>query len=195
MKPAKRTANRGPSSRRRRSAKTSGRGGAASTINLLVIVDATDASRGAVQYSGRIAARVAAIECHLACIVPRLPPELLESGGSELPRREEQIESDLWLEQQRWTATIEKEANRTLRAARATLERAGVASGRIHTRVWSPSDASTAVDDVLLLARDAGCQTVVVGHQAHPWFRGLGAGHLAEQLVRTAKGLAVWVIG
>ena len=50
------------------------------------------------------------------------------------------------------------------------------------------------IDEVLLLARDEACQTVVVGHRAHTWFRGLGGGHLAEQLVRTAKGLAVWVI-
>jgi nucleotide-binding universal stress UspA family protein len=50
------------------------------------------------------------------------------------------------------------------------------------------------VDEVLLLARDHACGTVVVGHRAHSWFRGLGGGHLAEQLVRSANGLAVWVI-
>jgi nucleotide-binding universal stress UspA family protein len=47
---------------------------------------------------------------------------------------------------------------------------------------------------VLLLARERQCRTVVVGHSAHSWFRGLRGGHLAEQLVRSAKGFAVWVI-
>jgi hypothetical protein len=36
---------------------------------------------------------------------------------------------------------------------------------------------------------------VVVGHRAHSWLRGLGDGDLVDQLVRRAKGYAVWVIG
>ncbi len=74
----------------------------------------------------------------------------MESGGSELPEREEAIESDLRRDQRHWT--------------------------------------------VLLMARNEGCRTVVVGHRAHTWFHGLGGGHLAEQLVRSAMGFAVWVI-
>ena len=137
---------------------------------------------------------VTAVDCHLAYIASRLPPELLESGGSELPEREEQIEANLRSEQRRWTAVIDKKAELVLRAARTQLQRAGVAAACIDTCVSSPLDARTTVDEVLLLARDADCRTVVVGHRAHAWFRGLGGGHLAEQLVRSAKGLAVWVI-
>jgi nucleotide-binding universal stress UspA family protein len=81
-----------------------------------------------------------------------------------------------------------------LRTARTMLQGAGVAAGDIHIGVSSPLDLRTTVDEVLLLARDHACGTVVVGHRAHSWFRGLGGGHLAEQLVRSANGLAVWVI-
>lgn len=163
-------------------------------LKVFVVVDATDASLRALQYVGRILAGREAVDCHLAYIASRLPPELLESGGSELPEREEQIETNLRSEQRRWTAVIDKKATPVLRAARTLLQRAGVAAARIHTCVSSPLDARRAVDEVLLLARDADCRTVVVGHRAHTWFRGLGGGHLAEQLVRSAKGLAVWVI-
>jgi nucleotide-binding universal stress UspA family protein len=163
-------------------------------LKVLVVVDATDASRRALQYVGRVLARRDAVDCHLAYIAPKLPPELLESGGSELSEREEQIESDLRAEQRRWTAVTDRRAELALRAARATLERAGVAASSIHTYTSSPLDAERTVDEVLLLARDGACGTVVVGHRAHSWFRGLGGGHLAEQLVRSAKGLAVWVI-
>ncbi len=193
MKAARRAAGAPPSSRRHRSA-TNGPRRAISDLKLLVVVDETEASRQALQYSARILAHRSGIDCHLAYIAPRLPPELLESGGSELPEREEQIESDLRLAQRRWTALTDRKADRILCAARATLQRAGVPSARIHTCVSSPLDASRAVDEVLLMARDEGCRTVVVGHRAHTWFRGLGAGHLAEQLVRNAQGFAVWVI-
>ena len=88
----------------------------------------------------------------------------------------------------------EKKATQIPRAARTTLRRAGVMEEGIHTRVSAPLDAERTVDEVLFLARDEVCSTVVVGHRAHTWFRGLGGGHLAEQLVRRAKGLAVWVI-
>jgi nucleotide-binding universal stress UspA family protein len=182
------------SGRPRAPAKTSDRRRGISSLKVLVIVDATEASHRALQYVGRILAHRVGMECHLAYIASRLPPELLESGGSERPEREEQIESDLRLEQHRWTAVTDKKSERVLRTARATLQRAGVAAACIHTCVSSPLDARRTADEVLLMARDQACRTVVVGHRAHTWFRGLGGGHLAEQLVRSAKGLAVWVI-
>jgi nucleotide-binding universal stress UspA family protein len=182
------------SRRRRGPAKVSDRRRGIARLKVLVVVDAADASHRALQYVGRILAGRQAVDCHLAYIASRLPPELLETGGSELPEREEQIEADLRSEQRRWSATTDKNATRVLRAARTLLQRAGVAAAGIHTCVSSPLDARRTVDEVLLLARDEDCSTVVVGHRAHTWFRGLGGGHLAEQLVRRAKGLAVWVI-
>jgi nucleotide-binding universal stress UspA family protein len=119
---------------------------------------------------------------------------LLESGGSETPEREELIESAVRVAQRHWTSGIDKKADRVLRTAATMLQRASVVAASIHTCVSSPLDARTTVDEVLLLARDEACGTVVVGHRAHTWFRGLGGGHLAEQLVRSAKGFAVWVI-
>lgn len=195
MKSAKRSASeRAVSRRRRRPTKASRRRHSTGSLKLLLVVDGTDASRQALQYVGRILAGRDGVECHLAYIASRLPPELLESGGSELPEREEQIESAMRAQQRDWTAGIDKKAERVLRGGRTTLERSGVAAACIDTCVSSPRDARRTVDEVLLLARDEACQTVVVGHRAHTWFRGLGGGHLAEQLVRTAKGLAVWVI-
>ena len=195
MKAAKvATSTRRVSRRRRGPAKMSNSRRGIGRLNVLVVVDGTDASQRALQYVGRMLAGRHAVDCHLAYIASNLPAELLESGGSELPEREEQIEANLRSEQRRWTAVIDKKATRVLRAASTLLQRAGVTAARIHTCVSSPLDARRTVDEVLLLARDEDCRTVVVGHRAHTWFRGLGGGHLAEQLVRSAKGLAVWVI-
>jgi nucleotide-binding universal stress UspA family protein len=161
---------------------------------MLVVVDGTAPSCRALQYVGRVLAGRDRVACHLAYIAPHLPPELLESGGSEIPEREEQIESELRLAQSRWTAAASKKAERILRDARTRLQRAGVSAAHIRTCVSPSLDPGTAVQEVLLLARDQGCGTVVVGHRAHSWFRGLAGAHLAEQLVRRAKGFAVWVI-
>jgi nucleotide-binding universal stress UspA family protein len=163
-------------------------------IRLLVVVDATDASKRALQYISRILAGRDEVDVHLAYVTSGLPPKLLETGGSGRPRREEQIESDLWLAQRRWTVASDKKAKQILRIASAMLQRSGVAEPNIHTCVSSPLDARKTADQVLLLARDEQCQTVVVGHRAHSWLRGLGGGHLAEQLVRKAKSLAIWVV-
>ncbi|MGH7490079.1 MAG: universal stress protein, partial [bacterium] len=146
------------------------------------------------QYVGRLAKSHDGPELHLAYIASRLPPELLETGGSELPEREEQLESNLRREQRGWMAVGDRKAQRILRAAQTTLQQAGIAASRIHSCISSPLDARTTVDEVLLLARDQQCRTVVVGHRAHSWLRGLSSGDLADQLLRRAKGFAVWVI-
>lgn len=164
------------------------------TLKLLIVVDASDDSTRMLQYIGHVLARRARVEFHLAYIAPHMPAQFLESGGAELPEREQEIESDLRAQQVRWMVSHDAEPNRILRSARARLLRAGVPAARIHACVSSPLDARTVADEVLVLAGDQKCETVVVGHRAHTWFSGLGRGHLAEQLVRSARGYAVWVV-
>jgi nucleotide-binding universal stress UspA family protein len=175
--------------------KKRGRTRGISSIRLLVVVDATEASTRVLRYVGGLAAGCDGPELHLACIASHLPPELLETGGSALPEGEERLESNLRRKQRGWMAVADRTDWRVLRAAEATLQQAGVAAPRIFAYVSSPLDARRAADEVLVLARDHRCCTVVVGHRAHSWLRGLGGGDLADQLVRRAKGYAVWVIG
>jgi nucleotide-binding universal stress UspA family protein len=163
-------------------------------LKLLIVLDASEASRRVLQYIGQMFGGRDRIEFDLAYIAPRMPAEFLESGGSELPERELEIESDLRAQQNRWMAINDTKPDRILSRARATLLRAGATAGRIHSCISSPLDARTVADEVLVLARDQQCRTIVVGHRAHSWFRGLGGGHLAERLVRSAKGYAVWVV-
>jgi hypothetical protein len=48
-------------------------------LNVLVVVDATEPSRRALQYVGRVLADRDRVDYHLAYIAPHLPPALLES--------------------------------------------------------------------------------------------------------------------
>ena len=164
-------------------------------IRMLVVIDASEASKRVLQYIGRILAGRQRVEIRLAYIASNLPPALLETGGAERAVGEEQIEAAMRSGQRRWMATTDRRANRILLAASDTLRRARVPASQIHTCVSSPLDARTVTEEVLLLARDFGCGTIVVGHRAHTWFRRfVGGSDLAHQLVRSARGFAVWVI-
>jgi len=178
----------------RSTTKASGRARAIRHLKALVVIDSTDASKRVLRYLGQLAAAGGHTEFHLAYIASRVPAELLETGGAENPDREEQLQSDLHRQQQTWMAGTDKKAWRILRIARSSLHNAGVEKQRIHACVSSSLDTREAADEVLLLAQDQDCDTVIVGRTAQSWVRALGGG-LAEQLVRRAKGYAVWVIG
>jgi nucleotide-binding universal stress UspA family protein len=164
-------------------------------LKALVVVDSTEASKRVLRYLGKLATAGDQPEFHLAYIASRVPAQFLETGGAETSDREEQLQSNLRRQQRAWMAGTDKKAWRILRAAESNLQQAGVEAGRIHACVSSPLDARAAVDEILLLARDQDCDTVIVGHSPHSWLSTLGGGDLAEQLVRRAKGYAVWVIG
>jgi nucleotide-binding universal stress UspA family protein len=163
-------------------------------LKALVVVDGTEASKRVLRYLAQLAA-VDQPDFHLAYIASRVPAELLETGGAETSDREEQLQSSLRRQQQVWMAGADKKAWRILRAAQTSLHNAGVEKQRIHACVSSPLDARDAADEVFLLARDQDCATVIVGHTPQSWLSLLGGGDLAQQLVRRAKGYAVWVIG
>ena len=142
----------GSNARRHVAARNAGRSRVGHQVALLVVVDGTEASTRVLEYVGRILTRRDQVDVHLAYIASRVPAALLESGGSELPEREEQLEADLRSEQRRWIAAVDTTPDRILRAAHAVLQRAGVTAARIHSCVSSPLDIRTVADEVLLLA-------------------------------------------
>jgi nucleotide-binding universal stress UspA family protein len=164
-------------------------------LKALVVVDSTEASKRVLRYVEQLATAGNQPEFHLAYIASRVPAGLLETGGADSPDREEQVQSNLRRQQRAWMAGTDKKAWRILRAAQSSLQRAGVKESRIHACVSSSLDAREAADEVLLLARDHECDTVIVGQTPQSWLSALSGGNLADQLARRAKGYAVWVIG
>ena len=49
-------------------------------------------------------------------------------------------------------------------------------------------------DDILKLAEENACQTIVVGRSSFPWFKETFHRHLADSLVRKATGITIWVV-
>ncbi len=82
-----------------------------------------------------------------------------------------------------------------LNRALATLRKAGIASRNVEFDISSISEPRDASRTIIDSARAKHCQTIVVGHEAHSWFRGLAGGsHLAEHIIRHGRGLSIWVV-
>lgn len=166
---------------------------AKSTERLLLVVDSSPATERALRYLGRIVGR-RHIDVHLLYLLHALPPALLEFGGSENPRTEEKLESQLGREQKQWIAKAQAAAKPLLDRATQVLRAAGVPKNCVDVSFSYPADASHAVDAVLQECKRKRCQTIVLGHATHSWFRELTGGDLTEQLVRHAKGLTIWIV-
>jgi len=158
--------------------------------NVLVVVSETDASHRAVEYIGRILGNSSNVDIHLVFFGTNLPPELLEFGGSETPETEERLDNELHERQRRWIAVADEGPEAVLDGARDLLRRSGVEASRISTCVSSPLDHRTDADEILLLAQDEQCDTVVVG-QGPSDERGR---KLAQSLMRRADGHAIWIV-
>jgi len=161
---------------------------------LLVVVDETESSNRVLDYLGSLFARQRNVHFWLTYLLPRLPAGLLESGGAEAPAAEERVEASLQREQERWMSALDSTSEDVLSPAAARLRRAGIRRDSIAACPSSPKDNRSAAGEVMVIAETHGCRTIVVGHTAHSWFRGLAGDQLAERLVRDAKGFAIWVI-
>jgi nucleotide-binding universal stress UspA family protein len=157
--------------------------------DVLVVVDDTESSKLAVSYTGRMLAGCADTFVHLVCIAPRIPARLLEFGGSETSEKEERLDAELHRRQLRWTDLAEQTPDAILDAAADVLLRAGVEADRISTSVSSPLDLRADAEEILLLAQDEGCQTIVVGHH----LSNDDGEKLAHALIRS-PGHTIWAV-
>ncbi len=161
---------------------------------LLLVLDGSPASLHAIDYVAETAGRCGALRFYLVDLLPPVPPELLEFGGAEDPTEEERLSRSLRSDQQSWLATARKNARRSLTAASAKLRKAGAVAGAVVPRCSDPFDRREAAEEVLEMARRHKCRTIVLGHQAHSWFRRLIKNDLAEELVRRGRDVSFWIV-
>ncbi len=87
-----------------------------------------------------------------------------------------------------------KRAQHSLAKVRSKLRDAGVVAGAAVARFSDPLDRRGSAEEVLEMARRYKCRTIVLGHQAHSWFRQLIKSDLAEELVRRSHGYSFWIV-
>ncbi len=166
-----------------------------STIErLLLFVDESSATNRAVRYVAKLIGQRRGFHVFLMHLLPPLPPELMEFGGSENPRKEQQLEVQLRNQQEQWIASRKAAVRPALDHAQKSLRNGGIPTQEIAFSFSDPREGRDAAGAILEMARDKHCRTIVVAHESHSWFREVFGGHLAEELVRKAKGFTVWVV-
>lgn len=161
---------------------------------LLVVRDDSVASRRAVKYVGKFVGKRKAFRICLAHVLPPLPPELLEHGGSEDPVKEARLEAELKVAQRRWISAAKKASQKGLHEDCAVLRKVGISARTLKTAFCEPGEDRGAADAILHMARRRRCRTVVVGRQSVSWFHGLFSHDLSEELLRRGKGFCVWAV-
>lgn len=162
---------------------------------LLIVVDRSSNSQRAWNYVASLIGRRRGFQVHLLYLLPPLPPELLEFGGAEGPRTEQKLQTKLRREQQNWLVSASDSTKPVFDKALRVLQKAGIVSRNVEFDISSASEPLNSSQTIIDTARAKHCRTIVVGHEAHSWFRGLTGGvHLAEQIIRHGAGLSIWVV-
>jgi nucleotide-binding universal stress UspA family protein len=161
---------------------------------ILIAVDETDASLAAVRYVARMMGGRKDLHVRMFHVLPSTPPELLEYGGAEDPKKEGQLSAELQAAQADWIAEAKRSAQASLEATLVLLIDHGLLSENLSTELSSSIHKPDVAREVLEAAQKWDCGTIVTGRHSLPWTQELFHRHVSEELIRRAKGFAVWVV-
>lgn len=161
---------------------------------LLVALDEHSISTELVKYLGKIISGKQDLEVCLLHMLPPPPPQLREFRGSEDPGVEEQLNREMDVAYQRWTREAENAARPVFENATSILTHAGVPPNSIRRIARQLVNHEDLTDDILKVAEENTCQTIVVGRSSFPWFKEMFHRHLADNLVTKAIGVTIWVV-
>lgn len=161
---------------------------------LLVVIDESQASKRAVSYVAEIIGRRRRFKVCLAHTLPEIPAHLSEHGGAENPSEEEKLDRALHSDQKQWIVAAKKNAQPALARARTVLRKAGLTASSIEEGYSDPAEGRALGDEILELASERKCDTIVVGSESLSRWRQLLGNDPVEELLRRGKGFTVWVV-
>ena len=160
-------------------------------MRILVAVDESENSNRAVKYVGSLLRETPNTAVTLFHVLKPMPRGLLEHGGSENPAAETRLSEQLRKDQEAW---IRQEAEREcpfLLKAFETLAQSGFDRSRVALRIGHEDDIAR---NILEEARNGKHETIVVGRHGSSGIKRLFGGGVTDQLLRDAKGFAIWVV-
>ena len=160
-------------------------------MRILLAVDESENSHRAVKYVGSLLRRTPDTAVTLFHVLKPMPRELLEHGGSENPAAEAQLGQQLRNEQDAWIRKEEESESHVLKKACDTLTQSGFDRSQVALKIGHEDDIAK---NILEEARNGQHETIVVGRHGASRVRRLFGGSVTEQLLRDAKGFAIWVV-
>lgn len=162
--------------------------------NVLIALDASEASMRAVSYVAGMLHMHKDLRVYLLHVLPPIPPELLEYGGSEDPQKEQALSEELRQTQTQWVDQVKKDAEPIFERAKAILQEGGVSPDMVEAEFSTSIHRPDIVRDVLETASSWHCSTIVVGRRSHSWLKEHLGRHVSEDLARRGQGFAIWTI-
>ena len=160
-------------------------------MRILVAVDESENSHRVVQYVGLLLCRTPAVAVTLFHVLKPMPRELLEHGGSENPAAEAQLGAQLRMDQQAWLRKERESECSVLSTAWEALMNYGFDANQVAMTFGHEDDIAA---NILEEARRGEHETIVVGRHGTSRIKRIFGGGVTDQLLRNAKGFAIWVI-
>ncbi len=161
---------------------------------ILIAIDDSEASDRAVAYVGRVIGGKRGFKVRLTHVLPPIPPQLLEVGGSENPELERQMEADVHDAQAKWLEAAEKEAESLFKRAKTILRRARILMRDVELQCCTSVSGEGVVSNILDDAQQHTCGTVVVGREIFSGWQKRFNHHVGDELIRKAQDFTIWVV-
>ncbi|NGZ02062.1 MAG: hypothetical protein CV090_03305 [Nitrospira sp. WS238] len=161
---------------------------------VLIAVEESASSLKAVSYVSQILRGRTDVRVRLLHVLPSIPPVYLEFGGAEHPELEQRLSGELRQDQARWIETAKRQAHVSLDKARTILIQSGVSPHDVSTSFALPIHRPNVAQEILKVAQEWDCGTLVVGRHAHSRIRKMGSTDVGEDLIRKGQGFAIWVV-
>jgi nucleotide-binding universal stress UspA family protein len=158
---------------------------------MLLAVDESENSHRVVQYVGSLLCRTPDVVVTLFHVLKPMPRELLEHGGSENPAAEAQLGVQLRDEQEAWIEKERESECHVLKQACETLAQSGFEMSHVAMKYGHEDDIAR---NILEEARSGHHDTIAVGRHGTSRIKQIFCGGVTDQLLRDAKGFAIWIV-
>ncbi len=158
---------------------------------ILLTVDGSENSQRAVRYVGSLLRQTPEMTITLFHVLKPMPRKFLEHGGSENPVIEARLSAQLRDDQDAWSRKERELECPVLTQALEMLAKTGFDRTRVALKFGHEDDIARTI---LEEARAGRYETIVVGRHGASGIKRMFGGGVTDQLLRDAKGFAIWVV-
>ena len=160
-------------------------------MRLLLTVDDSENAHRAVRYVGSLLERTPDVTVTLFHVMKPIPRVLLEHGGSENPALEEQLSARLREDRENWIRKERETECPVLKKACETLAQSGFDMSCVTLKFGHEDDVAA---NILEEAQSGHHDTIAVGRRGMSRITRIFGGGVTDQILRDAKGFAIWII-